>query len=169
MNEEKFREVKQFGYVPEWQFQGVIKDEFITLPEPLAHRPRLGSRILLRSYVRRYLKALYREIGDWIADHQERASNLLMYSICYVEEFMTQYLDHLLVAMYKAILNSENAPVQKNIPTCFRLLGRYVQPKSYGPLLVSAIRNELASFYSYTAPGSLKCSGYMFAGSIELL
>jgi hypothetical protein len=93
---------------------------------PLAHRPRLGSRILVRSYVRRYLKALYNEIGDWIADHQERASHLLMYSICYVEEFMTQYLDHLLVAMYKAILNKENKVVMRNVPRSFRLLGRYV-------------------------------------------
>lgn len=169
LNEEKFREVKQFGYVPEWQFGGKITDKDVSLPQPLVHRPRLGSRILLRSYVRRYLKALYREIGDWIADHQERASYLLLYSICYVEEFMTQYLDHLLIAMYKAILNQENKLVQKNITLCFRLLGRYVAPKSYGPLVISAIRNELASFYSSTSPGSLKCVGYIFAGSLELL
>mmetsp|Transcript_33001 Transcript_33001/g.50533 ORF Transcript_33001/g.50533 Transcript_33001/m.50533 type:complete len:160 (+) Transcript_33001:948-1427(+) len=65
-NEEKFREIKQFGYKPEWMFGGVIKDDHIPLPNPLQHRPRLGARILVRSYVRRYLKALYREIGDWI-------------------------------------------------------------------------------------------------------
>lgn len=111
LNEDKFREIKQFGYVPEWLHNGLVKDEDVTLPEPLAHRPRLGARILVRSYVRRYLKALYAEIGAWIQDHQERAANLLMYSICYVEEFMTQYLDHLLVAMYKAILNKENKVV----------------------------------------------------------
>jgi hypothetical protein len=111
LNEEKFRELKQFGYVPEWLHCGLVKDEDVTLPEPLTHRPRLGARILVRSYVRRYLKALYAEIGAWIQDHQERAANLLMYSICYVEEFMTQYLDHLLVAMYKAILNKENKVV----------------------------------------------------------
>ena len=90
---------------------GKIKDEDVKLPEPLVHRPRLGSRILVRSYVRRYLKALYAEIGAWQEGHQERASNLLLFSICYVEEFMTQYLDHLLVAMYKSILNKENKTV----------------------------------------------------------
>ena len=92
-------------------YKGVVPEKDIKLPDPLVHRPRLGSRILVRSYVRRYLKALYHEIGDWIQEHQERASNLLVYSICYVEEFMTQYLDHLLVAMYKAILNKENKTV----------------------------------------------------------
>lgn len=169
LNEEKFRELKQFGYVPEWLHSGLVKDEDVTLPEPLSHRPTLGARILVRSYVRRYLKALYHEIGAWIQDHQERAANLLMYSICYVEEFMTQYLDHLLVAMYKAILNKENKVVQTKVPMCYRLLGRYVAPKSYSPLIIAAIRNELASFYTTTGLGSLKAFGYMFAGSIELL
>ena len=168
-NEEKFRELKQFGFQPVWTHEGKITDEMITLPSPMAHRPRLGSRILVRSYCRRYLKALYREIGDWIQEHQERASNLLLFSICYVEDFMTQYMDHMLVAMYKAILNKENKLVMKNVPLSFRMLGRYVNPTSYGPLIIQAIRNELASFYQYTAPGSLKSFGYIFSGSIELL
>jgi len=34
---------------------------------------------------------------------------------------------------------------------------------------MSAIKNELASFYSYTSPGSIRGFGYIFAGSIELL
>lgn len=47
-------------------YKGVVPEKDIKLPNPLAHRPRLGARILVRSYVRRYLKALYHEIGDWI-------------------------------------------------------------------------------------------------------
>jgi hypothetical protein len=88
-NEEKFREMKQFGYQPEWMQGGLVKDSAISYPDPIPHRPRLGSRILVRSYVRRYLKALYNEITAWIDDHVERATYLLMFSICYVEEFMT--------------------------------------------------------------------------------
>ena len=68
---------------------GIVKDEHVFLPQPMTHRPRLGARILVRSYVRRYLKALFKEIGDWIEEHAERSSNLLLYSICYTEEFMT--------------------------------------------------------------------------------
>jgi hypothetical protein len=45
--------------------KGLIHDDDVKLPDPLIHRPRLGSRILVRSYVRRYLKALYAEIGTW--------------------------------------------------------------------------------------------------------
>ena len=78
-------------------------------------------------------------------------------------------MDHLLVAMYKAIIQTKNALVAKDIPYCFRLLGRYVQPTSYGKLITSAIRNELASFYAYTSPGALRSFGHILAGSIELL
>jgi hypothetical protein len=34
---------------------------------------------------------------------------------------------------------------------------------------MKAIKNELASFYAYTAAGSLKAFGYLFSGSLELL
>ena len=71
--------------------------------------------------------------------------------------------------MYKASLIKNNKCIGKNIPLCFRLIGRYVVPKSYGDLVIRAIRNELASFYTFTASGSLKSYGYLFAGSIELL
>ena len=36
-------------------------------------------------------------------------------------------------------------------------------------MIIRAIRNELASFYSHTATGSILTYGYMIAGSIELL
>jgi len=64
-NEEKLREIKQFGYIAEWMYGGQLRDEDVKLPFPIKMRPRMGSRILVRSYVRRYLKALYKEIGDW--------------------------------------------------------------------------------------------------------
>lgn len=78
-------------------------------------------------------------------------------------------MDHLLVAVYKAMLNRENKVVSKHIITSCRLLGRYVKNAQYSPLVIRAIRNELASFYSSTASGSLLTYGYLIAGSIELL
>ena len=35
--------------------------------------------------------------------------------------------------------------------------------------MIRAIKNELASFYSYTSSGSLRAFGHTFAGTIELL
>lgn len=80
---------------------------------------------------------------------------------------MTQFLDHLFVGLYKAIVDKENKVVQKNIPQCFRFIGRYCQPKSYCQFIFPAIKNELASFYPFTQVGSLKAIGYLLMGTIE--
>ena len=116
----------------------------------MVHRPRLGARILVRSYVKRYLKALYNEIQSWQTDHQMRAANLLWISICYVEEFMTQHMDHLLVALYKACLNKDDIKIVHKVKETLKLLGRYTLPKNYGQFLSKAVGNDLASYYGYT-------------------
>ena len=88
-NEEKFRDRKQLGFHEEWTLGGLIKDSQVDLPFPIVHRPRLGARVMVRSYVRRYIKAIYKEMSDWIEENSERTSNLLLYSIIYCEDFMT--------------------------------------------------------------------------------
>ena len=168
-NEEKFREVKQLGFNSEWTLNGLLRDVSMPLPYPMLHRPRLGSRVQVRSYVRRYIKAIQHEVTDWIEENAERASHLLLFSIIYAEEFMTQFLDQLLVAMYKVVNNKENKAIRKNIPLAFKLLGRYCMPYSYEQLVMTAIKNELASHYPYTQAGALKAFGYLFTGAIELL
>ena len=45
-------------------------------------------------------------------------------------------MDHLLVALYKAVLEKENKVVMKNVPLCLKLIGRYCSPKSYGTLIL---------------------------------
>ena len=82
---------------------------------------------------------------------------------------MTQFLDRLLVAMYKVVNKKDDKIIGKNIPLAFKLLGRYCMPYSYEQLVLTAIKNELASHYPYTQAGSLKAFGYLFRGSIELL
>jgi hypothetical protein len=54
----------------------------------MAHRPRIGARWLVRQYVRRYITALYKEVSDWLVESRQRASNLIIFSILYSEEFM---------------------------------------------------------------------------------
>lgn len=56
----------------------------------------------------------------------------------------------------------------KNIPLSLKLLGRYCPPAGYGPLILQAMRNELASYYPHTQQGSLHAFGYMLAGTIEI-
>jgi hypothetical protein len=58
--------------------------------------------------------------------------------------------------------------VMKNIPMCLKLIGRYCAPRSYGPLVLQALRNELGSMYPHTQPGALKSFGYLLAGTIDI-
>jgi hypothetical protein len=108
-------------------------------------------------------------LGDWLETSRERASFLVLFSIIYCEEWMTQFMDNLLVALYKVVLEKSTKQVRSNIELSLKFLGRYCSPKSYQQLLMSALKNELASFYSYTQPGALKALGFLFEGSCELL
>lgn len=60
--------------------------------------------MLVRSYVRRYIKAIFQELTDWLEENTERTSNLLLFSIIYSEDFMVQFMDEMLVNMYKSVL-----------------------------------------------------------------
>ena len=113
--EKDMREIKQLGFKPEWSFDGIVKDTDLILPLPFLQRPGIGSRILVRSYVRRYLHAIYKELNDWIEENRERASHLMLCCIVYTEDFVTQFLDHMLVALYKAVLEKSNKVVMKNV------------------------------------------------------
>ena len=104
--------------------------------------------------MRRYINAISNELTDWIEENACRASHLLVYSIVYAEEFMTQFLDKLLVSMYKVVNSNDNKILSKNIPLSFKLLGRYCMPYSYEQLVLTAIKNELASHYPFTQAGS---------------
>jgi hypothetical protein len=139
-NEEKLREVKQFAYQNEWLCNGLVKEKELVYPFPILHRPRLGARIIVRTYVRRYIKGLFQELGDWIEEHRERCSHLMLYSVIYAEDYMTQFLDEITVCFYKVILDKNRKLVYKNISQSLRLLGRYCRPAGYHDLIISAMR-----------------------------
>ena len=75
--------------------------------------------------MRRYIKAIFHELGDWLEENAERTSNLLLYSIVYSEDYMVQFMDEMLVKMYKVVLSKSNKVLMKNMPICFKFLGRY--------------------------------------------
>ena len=77
------------------------------MPAPLKRRPRLGARCLIRNYTRRYLKGIYNELMDWIHENRLRSAHLLLYAIIYSEDYLTQFLDNFLLALYRALLSDD--------------------------------------------------------------
>ena len=63
--ESKFRDSKQYAMDAEWA-KGRKEFDGLWFPESVPTRPRLGARALVKSYTRRYLPALYKELSDWI-------------------------------------------------------------------------------------------------------
>ena len=53
----------------------------------------MGSRLLVRSHVRKFWKALYAEVKDNKEENRKRSANLFLVSVVYSEDYMTQYLD----------------------------------------------------------------------------
>ena len=75
----------------------------------------------------------------------------------------------MLVALYRVVLNTTNKVIIKRVSLSLKMIGRYCPTYAYEDLLVSAIKNELASYYPFTQAGSLKAFGYLFSGAIELI
>ncbi len=112
----------------------------LTPPPPFVHRPRLGCRILVRNYVRRYLNALLRELEDWVEENRERSANLLLCSLIYAEDYFTQHLDKLFLPLYKALVHPSTKKLADKLPLCVSLLGQYLPPKTYAPVLLTALK-----------------------------
>ena len=111
--EEKIRDKKQYALDAAWTNKGEFID--LPLPRPFRHRPRLGARNVIRGYIRRYLTAIYKELSDWILENRARAAHLLLCLIVYTEDYVMQFLDHLLLSLYKAILEKEDNSLKEKL------------------------------------------------------
>lgn len=136
--EKDIRSIRQLGYQEPWTCDGVMSD--LPLPDPFVKRPRLGSRLFFRQYVRRYLNAIFIELGDWISASRLYSSQLLLALIIFTEESITMYLEKFLTCMCKAMNINNSAEILKNLETATKLVGRFVETDSYMPQVLSAVR-----------------------------
>ena len=163
--EGKVRDKKQYALDAAWTNNGEFSA--LALPRPFKHRPRLGARNVIRGYIRRYLNAIYKELTDWIIENRARAAHLLLCLIVYTEDYVMQYLDHLLLSLYKAILEKEDMELKAKLEISAKLLGRYCPSKTYVPFFFSAISGEYT--YAWSQVGALKTFGCILSGAIEVI
>jgi hypothetical protein len=163
--EKKVRDTKQYSLDAEWTNNGEFID--LPLPRPFKHRPRLGARNVIRGYVRRYLKAIYKELSDWILENRQRAAHLLLWLLVYTEDYITQFLDHLLLSLYKAILEKEDMVLKEKLEIWAKLIGRYCSAETFKPFLFSTIWGEYT--YDWSQIGALKTFGCIIQGTIEVI
>ena len=136
--EKDIREMRQLGYQDPWTCDGEMSD--LPLPEPFVKRPRLGSRLFFRQYIRRYMNAIFIELGDWISASRLYSSQLLLALIIFTEDSITMYLEKFLTCMCKALTIQNSTEVLANLETATKLVGRYVDTGSYMPQVLAAVK-----------------------------
>lgn len=97
-------------------------------------RPNIGCRILVKRNLHKIAPALVRELEDWHVDVRIKASQLLCVLILNAECDLHQYLEQLLVGMYRAC-NDEDQRVVNNIERAGHLVGYFIPPDNYWALM----------------------------------
>jgi hypothetical protein len=119
------------------------------LPESFPARPSLGARLFVRSNASRFFLALLGELSNWREHTRIRSAELLLILTVYCEEFLTKDFHRTVASIAKAIgvemsSQSENDRRSKLGPIrrVLRLMGKYVDPAAYLPLLCPRISGE---------------------------
>ncbi|GMH58956.1 hypothetical protein TL16_g02727 [Triparma laevis f. inornata] len=117
------------------------------LPFPFVDRPRLGARLFIRGNTKRFFKALLKELTNWIDTTRERSANLLLILAVYCEEHLTMDFHATLPLCVKALRNSINdgktsKELTEHMKTVLEVMGRFVDPETYVPLLLPRVTGE---------------------------
>ncbi|XP_026281216.1 dynein axonemal assembly factor 5 [Frankliniella occidentalis] len=97
-------------------------------------RPNIGCRTLVKRNLHKIASALVRELEDWLVDVRIKSSQLLCVIVVNAERDLHQYVEQLLLGMYRAC-NDEDARVVNNIERASHLMGYFIPPTNYWALI----------------------------------
>ena len=131
------------------------------LPEPFESRPRLGTRLFVRANTKRFYKILTKELSSWSCIVRERSLHLIKIIIIFNEEHLTVNFHETMTDITKAIVSAwrdnDDLPSVQNfvhgLLDLFGLMGRYVQPVTYVPLLIPRIIGDESDRPSFAEGG----------------
>ena len=127
---------------------GDARCNFEALPWPFEDRgrPALGSRLLVRAFMHRFLKPVLGELGNWRSDCRKQSALLLRVVIIYAEDVLTQELPILVVAFCRALAAIRREGYDEKdliLQGCCEALGRYVVPETFLPFLAPRITGDM--------------------------
>ncbi|TMW63768.1 hypothetical protein Poli38472_002709 [Pythium oligandrum] len=140
------------------------------LPMPFGdHRPSLGTRLFVRSRTRRFLNPLLRELENWQSPTRAHAVRLLKTVIVYSEETITVDA-HLLIPTLMRVWQ-QDLPNRSHLQEITDLVGRFIAPKTYLPLVLARIRGEQDVAGQVLSPAvittGLEVLSYLMDGSLD--
>mmetsp|Transcript_41037 Transcript_41037/g.80500 ORF Transcript_41037/g.80500 Transcript_41037/m.80500 type:complete len:949 (-) Transcript_41037:49-2895(-) len=129
------------------------------LPAPWTERPSLGTRLVLRKFIPRYLPAILAELSDWKEAPQENAICLLRTLLVLGEEYITSSIQDMLPAFENICTRDTIAPEAID---CMMLLGRYGSLSHSLQIISRHIMNQIGD--PHQRRGSLTLLSYIFLG-----
>ncbi|KAL3807491.1 hypothetical protein ACHAXA_003982 [Cyclostephanos tholiformis] len=130
------------------------------LPMPFLIRPSLGARLFVRSNADRFFLALLGELSSWREHTRIRSAELLLILTVYCEERLTKDFSRTIASVAKAIGvemssrgESDTTGKLEPIRRVLRLMGKYVDPAAYLPLLCPRISGDSSSGTSDSEDG----------------
>ncbi|KAK0086124.1 hypothetical protein PV325_003706 [Microctonus aethiopoides] len=133
-------------YLQENESDEKIKDKMDYLIEDPQHyppnipRPNLGCRIIVQQNVGKLVGGISRELGDWKQDIRVRSAQLLAVLTLNSEQNITQHIENLLPAMYRAC-NDEDQRVVDNVVLAAEYIGYFVPPNVYCGLVLPTLED----------------------------
>ncbi|KAG0579915.1 hypothetical protein KC19_4G134300 [Ceratodon purpureus] len=137
-----------------------LSDEFIDdivsvcgtpLPHPFQKRPCLGARIMVTSVAAILVHAISMDIECWTTGTKELAAHFLLTLLLFVESNITMHLQPLLKIMHKGIAEPS---ISDKILESARVLGFFVDPSSYLPLMMPLIQGDVSADVSVNTLGN---------------
>mmetsp|Transcript_24737 Transcript_24737/g.52538 ORF Transcript_24737/g.52538 Transcript_24737/m.52538 type:complete len:334 (+) Transcript_24737:1-1002(+) len=127
------------------------------LPTPFTSRPSLGARLFVRSNTSRFFLAVLSELSSWREDTRKRSLGLLMVLTVYIEEHLTKDFQHTINSISKAItlVDGTGDGFVDKISQVLQLMGKYIDPLAYLPLIFPRISGESSSGSSNAEDGSI--------------
>ncbi|XP_024523068.1 dynein assembly factor 5, axonemal-like [Selaginella moellendorffii] len=158
-NENEVRDMKQ--YFQESTENILIGSE--ALPPVFKHRPCLGARILVRNCFSVLLYAIDADLHAWTSGTKELSSRFLYTVLIFVEENATMHLEPLCNLFIKAC---GDLVVQKAILECAKVVGFFVDPSAYLPIILPHLSGELSGQSTIQNAGrTLKILSSFLAGT----
>jgi hypothetical protein len=147
-NEKDMREEVQYGVDSLWTFNyiplEVVQTEIynpedhikhLSYPSPIKSRPPRGSRFLIKKYLRRYVRNLCKEFDAIDMNIKLKASNLLLYSICFSEELTIEFLNEILFCVFRELSKKQYSSDSENaLKNMHKLLGNKYNGFTFGEL-----------------------------------
>lgn len=109
-NEKDVKEIKEYGHK-----EIIPIDNSDILPHPFKQRPRLGTRMLIRDHVSKFVPIALDELSNWDILLRQKAAQVLQRVVIYCEEYITQHVENILYHLFRVSRDEKESNVRAEV------------------------------------------------------